>query len=100
MSYSSKHGWVAAGGDGGSVQIYDAKLKLVRSLATDGSIWYVAFDPKGTRLAFGGTDRILRIIDVDKLILLQSQSPETLYLEAQHTTGLSVLNGKVVPSSP
>jgi WD40 repeat protein len=100
VSYSPRHGWVAAGGDGGSVQIYDSDLKRLRSLPTDGSIWYVAFDSKGTRLAFGGTDRILRIIDVDKLIQLQSQSPDVLYSEACHTTGMSVLNGKIIPSTP
>jgi WD40 repeat protein len=98
VSYSQKHRWVAAGGDGGSVQIYDANLKLVRSLLpTDGSIWFVAFDPRGSRLAYGGTDRILRIINIDETRRLESESPDVLFSEAQQMTGLTVVDGRVVP---
>lgn len=91
VSFNQKRGWVAAGGDGSSIEIYDINLKHLQSLeGHDGTIWYVAFDPQGSRLAYGGTDRILRIFNFDEMQNLKSASPKKLYQEAQKMTGFSV----------
>lgn len=100
VSYSQRRGWVAAGGDGGSVEIYDINnLRRLRSLkGHDGTIWYVSFDPQGSRLASGGADRVLRILNLDEVNRnLESGSPDELYQEAQKMTGLSadVSRGRV-----
>jgi WD40 repeat protein len=98
ISYSRKHGWVAAGGDGPSVEIYDKDLRRIRSLkGHGGTVWFVSFDPQGSRLAYGGTDRILRVLDLDEMDKnLQVDTPEELYQSSQQTTGLSVVDSKIV----
>ena len=53
VAYNGKNGWVAAGGVGPSVEIYDLNLHKIRSLpGQNGTIWWVTFDPQGARLAF------------------------------------------------
>jgi WD40 repeat protein len=91
VSYSRRHGWVAAGGDGGSVELYDADLNRIHGLKADGNVWWVTFDAQGSRLAFGGIGRILRIFDLDEVDrTLTTDAPERLYQESQRLTGLSV----------
>lgn len=92
ISFSQKHGWIAAGGDGASVEIYDLSLKRVRSLrGHDGTVWFVVFDPAGARLAYGGTDRILRIFNLEEVgRLLDTDSPDQLYRQSVAATGLSI----------
>jgi len=98
ISYSRKHGWIAAGGDGSSVEIYDSHLKHKRSLkGHSGTVWFVTFDPKGSRLAYGGTDRILRIFDLDLMDhTLEGDTPDELYQTSRETTGLAVVDNKIV----
>jgi WD40 repeat protein len=98
VSYSKKHGWVAAGGDGTSVEIYDRDLHRIRSLkGHSGTIWFVSFDPEGSRLAYGGSGRILRIVDLDEMDRnLSNDTPEQIYRSSQQNTGLSVVGGKIV----
>lgn len=98
ISYSRKHGWIAAGGDGPSVEIYGRDLKHIRSLkGHSGTIWFVTFDPVGTRLAYGGTGRILRIFDLDEMDrMLATDTPDQIYRTSQETTGLSVEDDKIV----
>lgn len=92
VSFNKKRGWVAAGGDGGKVEIYDTALQHVQSLeGHDGTVWYVAFDPQGSRLAYGGLDRVLRIFNVDEIQHLASGAPGVLYQESQKMTGFSVV---------
>ena len=102
VSYSRKRGWVAAGGDGESVELYDRALKRVRSLRDhDGTVWFVSFDPGGSRLAYGGTDRILRLFDLDVIDRnLAVDTPAALYQESETKTGLTVRDGKIVPLLP
>jgi WD40 repeat protein len=90
VSYSRRFGWVAAAGDGNSVEIYDRDLRKVLSLpGHDGTIWMVAFDPEGERLAYGGSDRIVRVWDMSEVQrILDSGSVERLYEESQRHTGL------------
>ncbi|HYR28563.1 MAG TPA: WD40 repeat domain-containing protein, partial [Thermoanaerobaculia bacterium] len=92
ISHSRKYGWIAAGGDGSSVEIYDAQLRHLRSLGGhSGTIWFVAFDPAGTRLAYGGTGRILRIFDLDAMDRdLELDPPSQIYADAVRNTGLVV----------
>jgi WD40 repeat protein len=91
VSYSRRHGWVAAGGDGGSVELYDANLRRIHGLKADGNVWWVTFDAQGSRLAFGGIGRILRIFDLDELDrTLTTDTPDRIYRESQRLTGLSV----------
>ncbi|HEX5716419.1 MAG TPA: AAA family ATPase [Thermoanaerobaculia bacterium] len=98
VSYSKKHGWVAAGGDGDSVEIYDDKLQRIRGLkGHSGTVWFVSFDPQGSRLAYGGTDRILRVFDLDEMDRnLKVDTPEEIYRSSQQKTGLSVVDSKIV----
>lgn len=98
ISYSKKHGWVAAGGDGPSVEIYDKDLKKIRSLkGHGGTVWFVSFDPLGSRLAYGGTDRILRMFNLDEMDrTLTTETPEQIYQSSQEKTGLSVVDNKIV----
>jgi WD40 repeat protein len=98
ISVSLKHGWVAAGGDGPSVEIYDLDLHKVRSLqGHGGTVWFVAFDLPGAHLAYGGTDRLLRIFNIDEMDrILEIDSPQALYRESQRETGLSAEAGQIV----
>ena len=97
VSFNPTRGWVAAGGSGNSIELYDINLNHLQSLAGhDGAIWYVAFDPQGTHLAYGGSDRILRVFNLDELQNLKSASPEKLYHNAQEMTGLSVDEDKII----
>jgi WD40 repeat protein len=97
VSFNQKYGWVAAGGDGRSIEIYDINLKHLQSLAgQDATIWYVAFDQQGSRLAFGGADRILYIFNFDEIQKLKSASPKNLYQEAQRMTGFSVDKSEII----
>jgi WD40 repeat protein len=100
VSYSKKHGWIAAGGDGPSVEIYDRDFHHIRSLQGHyGTVWFVAFDPAGTRLAYGGTSRILRIFDLDEMDRdLLTSTPDELYRASIRATGLSVDDNKIVPA--
>lgn len=91
VSYSSRHGWIAAGGDGGTVEIYDSNLRRIRGLPGDSSVWWVTFDAQGSRLAFGGIGRLLRVFDLDEVDrTMTSQAPQSLYEESQRLTGLAV----------
>ena len=99
VSISKKHGWIAAGGDGPSIEIYDADLKRIRSLkGHTGTIWFVAFDPEGARIAYGGTGRILRIFDLDQMdqVLGKAIAPDRIYRDSQRNTGLSIVDNKIV----
>jgi WD40 repeat protein len=99
VSYSRTHGWIAAGGTGSSVEIYDQALRRIRSLrGHDGTIWWVAFDAAGSRLAYGGTDRILRVFDLDEMARnLETDTPAELYAESREMTGLvaEVRDGRI-----
>lgn len=99
VSYSRTHGWIAAGGTGASVEIYNRDLTRIRSLrGHDGTIWWVAFDAQGARLAYGGTDRILRVFDLDEMARnLDSDAPADLYAESRRMTGLvaEVAQGRI-----
>ncbi|MEZ5997327.1 MAG: AAA family ATPase [Hyphomonas sp.] len=92
VSVSRKHGWIAAGGDGPTVEIYDRTLQRVRSLGGHGgTVWWVTFDPAGTRLAYGGIDRVLRIYNLEDMDrVLKTDPPETLYRESVEATGLTM----------
>ncbi|MEI9994233.1 MAG: TIR domain-containing protein [Rhizomicrobium sp.] len=92
VAYDAKHGWVAAGGVGPSVELYDIKdLHHLRSLSGhDGTIWWVTFDPQGTRLAYGGLDGIVRVVDLEAMLRLDTDSPADIYRDSQRETGLTV----------
>lgn len=94
VSVSRSRGWIAAGGDGASVEIYDRALRHVRSLrGHDGTVWWVTFDPQGVRLAYGGIDGVLRIYNLEDIDhLLESADPATLYDESVASTGLELRN--------
>ena len=100
VSYNQRRGWTAAGGVGPSVEIYDEDLRKIQSLrGHDGTVWYVQFDPQGSRLAYGGLDRILRVFDIDEMEReLNTETPAELYRESQRTTGLAaeVLQSKTI----
>ncbi len=98
VSYSTSDRWVAAGGDGGSIEIYDANLQKVRSLVGhDGTVWLVTFNSHGTRLASGGSDKIVRIWNIEVMKRnWTSDSPRALYEEATAMTGMAVKDGKIV----
>lgn len=100
ISYSPSLKLLAAGGDGNSVEVYDSDLKKRYSLTGhDGTIWFVAFDPKSPRLAYGGSDRIVRVWNLEQVQrILSTESPARLYAESQAATGLSVEGTKVIPS--
>jgi WD40 repeat protein len=101
ISHNQKYGWIAAGGAGQSVEIYNMNLQKIRSLTGhDGTVWFVSFDPQGSRLAYGGLDRILRVFDVDEMQRLDREQPKKLYQESQKTTGLSVVDGKMIVGTP
>lgn len=101
ISYSQDLKMVAAGGDGNSVEIYDNNLKKLLSLTGhEGNIWYVAFDTKTHRLAYGGSDRLVRVWNLDEVDrILHTGSPQQLYRESQAATGLSVSGDKVIHST-
>ncbi len=100
VAYNEKTGWVAAGGVGASVEIYDSSLHKIRSLrGQNGTVWWLTFDPQGTRLAYGGLDGIIRVIDLAQMNRLDTDSPDKLYRESRQLTGLSVAGGKVVVQS-
>lgn len=98
VAYDAKHGWVAAGGVGPSVEIYDIKdLHHLRSLSGhDGTIWWVTFDPQGTRLAYGGLDGIVRVVDLEAMLHLDTDSPADIYRDSQRETGLTVEGDTIV----
>lgn len=98
VAYNRKYGWVAAGGVGPSVELYDIKdLHRIRSLrGHDGTIWFVTFDPQGSLLAYGGLDGIVRVVDIERMLSLDTDSPGQLYQESQKATGLSVESGRIV----
>lgn len=97
VAYDAKLGWVAAGGVGPSVEIYDKDLHHLRSLSGhDGTIWWVTFDPQGTRLAYGGLDGIVRVVNLDAMLRLDTDSPTDIYRATQQETGLSVNGDKIV----
>jgi len=97
VAYNQKTGWIAAGGVGPSIEIYDSNLNKISSLrGQNGTTWWVTFDPQGTRLAYGGLDGIIRVIDLQEMNRLDADSPGKLYRESQRLTGLSVEDGKIV----
>ena len=97
VAYNQKNGWVAAGGVGPSVEIYDLSLHKIRSLpGQNGTIWWVTFDPQGTRLAYGGLDGIVRVFDIAQMNRLDTDAPTNLYSESQQLTGLSVESGNII----
>jgi WD40 repeat protein len=97
VSYNDKNGWVAAGGVGPSVEIYDLNLHKIRSLpGQNGTIWWVTFDPQGARLAYGGLDGIIRVFNIAQLNRLDTDPPKNLYLESQQLTGLSAKSGIII----
>lgn len=101
ISYSRKTGWIAAAGDGPSVEIYDANLEKVRSLrGHSGTVWFVVFAADGVRLAYGGTGRILRIFDLEEMNRdLNVSSPDELYDASVLNTGLEVVDDKIVAAA-
>ncbi|WP_457350800.1 TIR domain-containing protein [Roseateles sp. P5_D6] len=93
IGYDAKHHWVAAGGVGPSVEIYEVGdlHKRVRSLrGHQGTIWWVTFDNQGTRLAYGGLDGIIRVVNLDSMLSLDTEPPSLLYSQSQASTGLTV----------
>jgi WD40 repeat protein len=92
VAYDRRHGWVAAGGVGPSVEIYDSNLRHIYSLrGHDGTIWWVAFDTDGSRLAYGGLDGIVRVVDIAQMLRLDTISPAQAYADSHRAVGLSVL---------
>jgi hypothetical protein len=92
VSYDPQHRWVAAGGVGPSVEIYDVgSLRHMYSLrGHQGTIWWVSFDAQGSRLAYGGLDGIVRVVDLKQMLNLDVAAPASLYGESQRSTGLTV----------
>jgi len=99
VAYNAKYHWIAAGGVGPSVEIYDATtMAHLRSLrGHDGTIWWLTFDPTGTRLAYGGLDKIVRVVDVEAMLRLFSEPPATILAASQHNTGLKVRDNQISP---
>lgn len=99
VSYSPKYHLIAAGGVGPSVEIYDSRtMRRWGSLrGHDGTIWWVAFDPGGARLAYGGLDRILRVVDFDAMMQIFTERPATLESQARANTGLVVRDNAIRP---
>ena len=97
VAYNERYHLIAAGGVGPSVELYDARsLKHVRSLrGHDGTIWWVAFDPAGTRLAYGGLDKILRVVDIAAMNDLLTAEPSSLLDKSRSNTGLTVRNNAI-----
>jgi WD40 repeat protein len=100
ISHDPRHGWVAAGGVGPSVEIYDDKtLTLQRSLrGHSGTIWWVTFNNQGTKLAYGGLDGIVRVVDLDNMLKIDDDKPAALYEASQRATGLTVVDDAIVRS--
>ncbi|MCE4540759.1 hypothetical protein LXT12_26370 [Pelomonas sp. P7] len=98
VSYDAKHGWVAAGGVGPSVEIYDANdLHWLRSLrGHGGTIWWVSFDDQGDRLAYGGLDGIVRVIHLESMLKVDKEDPAQLFAGSEQATGLTVKDGVIV----
>jgi hypothetical protein len=65
----------------------------------NGTVWWLTFDPQGARLAYGGLDGIIRVIDLEQMRRLDTDSPDELYRQSRQLTGLSVENGKIVVES-
>ncbi|MEZ0241740.1 MAG: toll/interleukin-1 receptor domain-containing protein [Sphingomonas sp.] len=99
VSYSAKYHLIAAGGVGPSVELYDSRtMRHWGSLrGHDGTIWWVAFDPTGTRLAYGGLDRILRVVDFDAMMRIFTERPATLENQARMNTGLMIRDNAIRP---
>jgi WD40 repeat protein len=99
VSFSKKHKLIAAGGDGHSIELYDEQMNRVFSLVgQDGTVWWVGFDQEGSRLAYGGTDGLVRFWNVDELQKTRKNStPAQLFQKSQSATGLTLQNGKIVP---
>lgn len=98
VSFSRRFGYVAAAGDGSSVEIYDRDLRKIFSLAGhDGTIWMVAFDPEGERLAYGGSDGFVRVWEIEKANqVLTEADPAYLYSESVRHTGLALDDAEIV----
>lgn len=102
VAYTPERGWVAAAGDGASVEIYDAQLKRLFGLqGHEGTVWYVSFDVQGQRIAYGGADRILYVHELEATRrVLETATPSELYAEASQITGLDLIDGKIELASP
>jgi WD40 repeat protein len=100
VAFNPRTGWVASGGVGPSVELYEIKnlRKLYSLRGHDGTVWWVTFDPSGSRLGYGGLDGIVRVVDIAKMrALMETSSPGELYGESENTTGLTVdPNGNIV----
>jgi len=97
VAYNARYHWIAAGGVGPSVEIYDAAtMAHLRSLrGHDGTIWWVSFDPAGTRLAYGGIDKIVRVVDLEAMQRLLSEAPSTILARSQRNTGFRVRDNEI-----
>jgi len=99
VSYNPKYHLIAAGGVGPSVELYDSRtMRRWGSLrGHDGTIWWVTFDPSGSRLAYGGLDKILRVVNFDAMMQIYKERPATLEQQARANTGLVVRNSVISP---
>jgi len=97
VAYNARYHWIAAGGVGPSVEIYDATtMAHLRSLrGHDGTIWWLSFDPSGTRLAYGGIDKIVRVVDLEAMQHLLSDAPSAILARSQRNTGLSIRDNEI-----
>ena len=85
LAWSPTGELVAAGGDGGGVQLWDARTwKPVRRMEQPGEIWSIAFSADGHLLATGAHDGTLRTWDVYSGVLLHS-----LKASDQHIKGVA-----------
>jgi WD40 repeat protein len=99
VAYNASHHWIAAGGVGPSVEIYDANtMAHLHSLrGHDGTIWWVTFDRAGTRLAYGGLDKLVRVVDLDAMNKIFSDSPGALRKAAAANSGLTIRGSQISP---
>lgn len=99
VAYNASRHWIAAGGVGPSVEIYDANtMAHLRSLrGHDGTIWWVTFDRAGTRLAYGGLDKLVRVVDLNAMDKIFSESPSVLRNAAATNSGLTIRGSQISP---
>ncbi|MFM7103004.1 MAG: WD40 repeat domain-containing protein, partial [Verrucomicrobiota bacterium] len=87
VAFSPDGAWLAAGGMGGEVRVYQtADGKRVATLpGHEGAVFAVAFSPEGSRLYTGGFDGLVRIFDPAQGRLLGVLAPVTVVPAAAQT---------------